>query len=109
MRRCYWCKKVKSLSEFYKNKCRPAGYDYLCKICTPIKNKKSRWRLRFELLKNADFTCYYCGRKPPEVSLEIDHKFPKSKGGKNIKDNYQVLCKECNLGKGDSILNEFNS
>src|ERR1044071_8355914 len=28
---------------------------------------------RFEILKRDNFTCQYCGRKPPEVTLEVDH------------------------------------
>lgn len=38
-----------------------------------------------------------------EVLLTIDHIFPKSKGGKNILKNYQTLCKDCNVEKGDTI------
>lgn len=33
--------------------------------------------------------------------------YPKSRGGLNKKINYKTACKECNVGKGDSILNEF--
>lgn len=32
----------------------------------------------------------------------IDHVHPKSKGGKNHIDNYQLLCKVCNEDKSDS-------
>jgi len=37
------------------------------------------------------FTCQYCGRKAPEVVLEVDHVFPQSKGGKDEMDNLVVL------------------
>ena len=70
------------------------------------KAKERRWKLRFELLKDANFTCQYCGRKAPNVILHIDHKIPKSKGGKNEKNNYIVACMDCNLGKHDILLNE---
>lgn len=36
--------------------------------------------------------------------ITIDHIMPKSKGGKNTIDNYQLLCKPCNELKGDKIL-----
>jgi len=67
--------------------------------------RKTRYlRLRFQILQKYHFTCQYCGRKAPEVVLEIDHKYPKSKGGLNNIKNYTVACKDCNLGKNDSIL-----
>ena len=56
-----------------------------------------------------NFTCQYCGRKSPEAILEIDHRFPKSKGGEDNIKNYITSCQECNIGKGDVILKEFKS
>jgi len=71
------------------------------------KSNKRRLKLRFEILKRDNFTCQYCGRKSPEVILEIDHIYPKSKGGLDKAENYITACSDCNVGKGDSILNEF--
>ena len=48
-------------------------------------------RLRFKVLMRDKFTCQYCGRKAPEVVLEVDHVFPQSKGGKDEMDNLVVL------------------
>ena len=126
-RRCYGCKRILdlNLNNFYKGD--RAGFGKLCKDCnkkrnqtpkwkedrrkyyqkTKEKTKKRRLKLRFEILARDNFTCQYCGRKAPEVILEIDHKYPKSKGGLNKIENYTVACKECNLGKGDCILSEF--
>ena len=59
---------------------------------------------RFFLLRLHNFTCVYCGRKSPEVSLQIDHIVPKSKGGKDELGNLTVACRECNIGKCDFLL-----
>lgn len=63
-------------------------------------------RLRFEVFKRDNFTCKYCGRKSPEVVLELDHIIPKSKGGKSDEINLITSCFECNRGKGNLNLSE---
>ena len=63
-----------------------------------------RIKLRFLALQRDGFQCRYCGRKPPEVILEVDHVFPKSKGGIDGLENYKTACRECNAGKADVIL-----
>lgn len=68
---------------------------------------KTRLKLRFKLLEKYNFTCQYCGRKSPNVKLEIDHIIPKSKGGTNNETNLIVACHDCNMGKLDKILTEF--
>jgi len=62
-------------------------------------------KLRFKILKKYNFTCQYCGRRAPEVKLEVDHIIPISKGGSNDEDNLTVACFECNRGKRDEIIN----
>jgi len=61
-------------------------------------------KLRFEVFKRDDFTCQYCGRKTPEVILELEHMIPLSKGGTDELDNLTTSCFECNRGKGSSLL-----
>ena len=61
---------------------------------------------RFEILKRDDFTCQYCGKKSPEVELEIDHKIPQAKGGLDTDDNLITSCSVCNKGKGSIGLDE---
>lgn len=56
-------------------------------------------RLRFEVLKRDDFTCAYCGRKSPDVVLEVDHIVPKCAGGGDDIMNLVASCWECNHGK----------
>jgi hypothetical protein len=60
-------------------------------------------KLRFEVFKRDDFTCQYCGRKTPEVILELEHIIPLSKGGTDDLDNLTTSCFECNRGKGKSL------
>jgi len=70
----------------------------------PRKSRQPYRKLRFLIFQRDNFTCQYCGRKAPEVILETDHIYPKSKGGKNKIDNYITACRECNQGKGDILL-----
>lgn len=61
---------------------------------------KKRWRI----LKKYNFCCYYCGRKPPEVELQLEHKQSKKNKGLDIDENLVPACKECNFGKSsDSV------
>jgi len=45
----------------------------------------------------------YGQRDAVEILVTKDHIIPKSKGGQNILDNYQVMCFNCNIEKGDSL------
>lgn len=56
--------------------------------------------------------CQYCGydfiknkfkRKP-----EIDHIYPKSRGGGNERHNLILSCQKCNQDKGNRLLNEWD-
>lgn len=58
--------------------------------------------LRFEVLRRDGFACHYCGRKPPEVELTIDHITPSALGGKDAPDNLRTACVDCNAGKGST-------
>lgn len=60
--------------------------------------------LRFRVLQRDDFTCTYCGRRPPGVVLEVDHLTPKSRGGPDKAWNLVTACRECNRGKRDVLL-----
>jgi len=64
------------------------------------------WRtLRFEVLKASKGCCNLCGRSNREhgIVLHVDHIKPKSKWPELAlaKDNLQVLCEDCNLGKSN--------
>lgn len=63
---------------------------------------------RFEVFKRDAFTCQYCGRKPPEVVLEVDHIYPRSQGGTDDDLNLITACFECNNGKRAKLLAEVS-
>lgn len=56
-------------------------------------------RTRFEVFKRDDFTCRYCGKKSPEVVLEVDHIVPRAEGGSDDEMNLATSCWDCNHGK----------
>jgi rubredoxin len=65
------------------------------------KRKTIKPGLRFEILKRDNYRCQMCGVTAKDgATLEIDHIYPVSKGGTNEPDNLQVLCRDCNAGKG---------
>lgn len=63
-------------------------------------------KLRFEVFKRDSFTCQYCGRKAPDVVLEVDHIVPVAKGGTNDIMNLVTSCWDCNRGKGKRKLSD---
>ena len=50
--------------------------------------------------------CQYCGCKPPENELTIDHVIPRSRGGKSAWENVALACVACNTRKGSHLLSE---
>ena len=73
------------------------------------KRKQISKKTRFEIFKRDNFTCAYCGSKPPAVVLEIDHIEPVAKGGGNEEANLITSCFECNRGKRDIPLDQVPS
>lgn len=63
--------------------------------------------LRFEVFQRDKYTCQYCGRKPPEVELEVDHLIPVAEGGTDDFDNLVTSCRDCNRGKSTKIIEAF--
>jgi hypothetical protein len=70
------------------------------------KRKSLSNKVRFEVFKRDKFTCQYCGKKAPDVVLEVDHIEPVSKGGKNEIINLITSCWTCNSGKSDIKLDD---
>lgn len=64
-------------------------------------------RTRFEVFKRDDFTCQYCGKRSPEVVLEVDHIVPVCDGGGDDPVNLRTSCWDCNRGKAGVPLNHI--
>lgn len=77
----------------------PAPVDPLTVDFKPGKRTTIPLTIRFLVLRRAGYACAYCGRRPPEVVLQVDHIVAVSKGGRNHPDNLTVACRDCNLGK----------
>jgi len=65
------------------------------------------WReARYKALRHSDGRCQLCGRskRADGVILHVDHIKPRSRFPELALDvaNLQVLCEDCNLGKGNS-------
>lgn len=64
-----------------------------------------KWRIaRYATLMQQGNWCRCCGRRPPDVILNVDHIQPRSLRPDLAYDfnNLQVLCDDCNAGKGNT-------
>lgn len=61
-------------------------------------------RKRFAVFERDRFTCGYCGRRPPDVVLEVDHMLPVCEGGGDEQENLITACFDCNRGKSGKVL-----
>jgi site-specific DNA-methyltransferase (adenine-specific) len=63
--------------------------------------------IKQRLYKEQNGKCNACGTKFEIHHLEIDHIRPKSKGGGDYYENYQLLCGSCNKIKGDRPMEDL--
>ena len=64
------------------------------------KRKQIKSSIRAAVIKRDKSTCQMCGATAPEIQIHIDHIKALANGGTNDIENLQVLCSDCNLGKG---------
>ncbi|WP_179823188.1 RNA-guided endonuclease IscB [Nocardiopsis aegyptia] len=65
------------------------------------------YEVREYLLAKWDRTCCYCGATG--VPLNIDHIYPRSRGGFDRVSNLTLACMPCNQAKGDRLIGESAS
>ena len=73
------------------------------KLPGPEKRKRKNLHyssLKWKIFKRDGFACRNCNS---QEFLELDHIIPVSKGGKDEEENYQTLCKKCNVRKKDKL------
>ena len=54
-------------------------------------------RIRLQVLNRDAWTCAYCG----DQATQVDHVWPRSKGGEDTLDNLVAACERCNYAKRD--------
>lgn len=55
--------------------------------------------MRYQIFRRDGHVCQYCGGRPPDVALVVDHVVPATLGGPDIPENLTTSCRECNSGK----------
>jgi 5-methylcytosine-specific restriction endonuclease McrA len=63
------------------------------------------YETREYLLEKWGRQCTYCGVK--DVPLQIEHIYPRAKGGSNSITNLTLSCEKCNTKKGTKDIKEF--
>lgn len=61
---------------------------------------------RFEIFKRDGFRCVYCGKTWKDVTLEVDHIVAKTDWGSDEFDNLVTCCRECNMWKWKTSLEQ---
>lgn len=56
---------------------------------------------RFNVYARDRGQCQYCGRRFPRAELNLDHVFPRSRGGVSAWENVVCSCVGCNRTKGN--------
>lgn len=63
--------------------------------------------LRYQALMASGGRCALCGATKEERPLDVDHIIPRSRAGKNVLSNLQILCSKCNRSKGNKDATDF--
>ena len=74
---------------------------------TDIKIEKPSISIKERLFAEQKRVCNGCGTQMDIRHFEIDHIIPKSKGGGDYYENFQLLCGNCNRVKGDRPMEEL--
>ncbi len=74
-----------------------------------LEDKLTKQEIKERLYKQQNCKCNGCGNPFPITALEIDHIFPKSRGGEDNYENFQLLCGWCNRVKGNRDMKYLNA
>ena len=74
---------------------------------TDIKVEKPSKPIKDRLFAEQKGICNGCAKEFDAVNFEIDHIIPKSKGGGDYYENFQLLCGNCNRVKGDRPMEDL--
>lgn len=61
---------------------------------------------RRNVYRRDGYRCAYCGKRPRQDHLTIDHVVPRSRGGPHTWDNCVTACLGCNARKADRLPNQ---
>ncbi|GIW67915.1 MAG: hypothetical protein KatS3mg096_783 [Candidatus Parcubacteria bacterium] len=75
-------------------------YKYLRRNPNAGKIDFKKWK---EKIKELNYRCQRCGKKMKINEITIDHIVPLSKGGTNLIENLQPLCRSCNCKKNNKL------
>lgn len=66
-------------------------------------------RKKKQLLLRDGLVCYLCGGGFDSSELRIEHKLPRSRGGKDNLENLGLACSPCDGEKGDMTVEEYRA
>ena len=75
----------------------------------PSRRAKGRYdsrhiELRARTLREQPWCSHCKAPDTPDNPLQADHIVPHQWGGKNVRSNYQTLCRRCNAAKRDRMV-----
>ena len=95
--KCVYCKK-----EFNPRMINQEYCSSQCRKTERIEGQLHRDETIFYIFQRDNFQCQYCGESPRthNIVLQLDHLFPKGRGGSNNLYNMVTSCRRCNEEKG---------
>ena len=79
-------------------------WDYRMLDTSPVPDS-----LYYEVMRESAGRCQLCGATKNDRPLQIHHIKPRSKGGRTIRENLQVLCDKCNRAKSNTDDTDFRT
>ena len=94
-------KRIRELRTHYTISCTTGRYRFSGSRKKRLDSSAVGLKLRAQVLHRAGQRCEQCGARVKEdgVRLHVDHRIPRSWGGRTIDENLWALCEDCNLGK----------